>query len=47
MFKEKGSIVNAESDIDMDVEYVKVNSDNPNTSGNPLSQVIYQVSKVN
>ena len=34
MFKE-GSIVNgAESDIDMDVEYVKVNSDNPNTSGN-------------
>ena len=34
MFKE-GSIVNgAETDIDMDVEYVKVDSVNPNSSGN-------------
>ena len=33
MFKE-GSIVNgAETDIDMDVEFVKVNATNPNTSG--------------
>ena len=33
MFKE-GSIVNgAETDIDMDVEFVKVDATNPNTSG--------------
>ena len=47
MFKE-GSIVNgAETDIDMDVEYVKVDSVNPNSSATPMLQLIYQVSKVN